>query len=97
MFDYTINYLDENNQLVNAKLTTSINNMNINSIVNISYNPTDEQIVKLTSENKKGSILGLILICTVISGGFWFWVWVTRKYEFAASVSGISTALDIFN
>ena len=95
--DYTINYIDENNQLVNTKLTTSVNNMNTNSIVNISYNPTDKQMVKLTSENKKGSILGLILICTIVSGGFWFWVWVTRKYEFAASASGISTALDIFN
>ena len=97
MCDYTLNYLDENNQLVNAKLTTNINNMNINSVVNISYDPSNKQMVRLTSENKKTSILGVILVCAIISGGFWLWVWVTRKYEFAASASGISTAFDIFN
>jgi hypothetical protein len=97
MCEYKLNYLDENNQLVYAKITTSINNMNINSLVNISYDPSNKQMVRLTSENQKTSILGVILVCAIISGGFWLWVWVTRKYEFAASASGISTVFDIFN
>jgi hypothetical protein len=93
---YTLSYFDENGQKIeNVTLTTSAD-MPLNSQMNISYNPANKTDIRLTSENTKGTGYMMIFIGILISGFAWGWVWITRKYEFAASASGISSAFNLF-
>lgn len=93
--EYTISYTDENNKSNIAKISSS-SVIEINSEVEISYVPSNPSEIRFTSENKESSGYTFIFLGMFLTMGVWFWVWVTNKYEFAASASGISSALDIF-
>ena len=93
---YTVSYSDENgNKIDNATFSTQ-SDMPLESQVLISYDPTNKTDIRLTKDNTTtigyGMIFGGILIVLFA----WGWVWITRKYEFAASASGFSSAFNLF-
>jgi hypothetical protein len=93
--EYVISYIDENNKPITAKISSSML-IELNTQVEISYIPSDPTKIRFTSENTESSGYFLIFLGIFLTIGVWFWVWVTKKYEFAASASGISSAVDIF-
>lgn len=92
---YTVTFVDEYNNTVTSTLQT-LTQVEQNTQVQISYNPNNKSDIRLSSENVKSNGYIMIVFGLIIALGAWFWVWVTRKYEFAASASGFSSAFDLF-
>ena len=63
--------------------------------VKIYYNPHDPSDAEV--EQFPYKILGSVALGfgVLIMLGAWFWVWVTRRYKFAAAATGIGEALHI--
>ena len=93
---YTVSYFDENGAKIDNVTFSSFSDFPLNSQVSISYNPSNKTEIRLTSENNKGTGFGMIFFGFLISAFAWGWVWITRKYEFAASASGFSSAFNFF-
>jgi hypothetical protein len=93
---YTLTYSDENGRKIENVTITSNSDMPLNSQVSVSYDPSNNSEVRLTSENKKSTGYGMIFFAFIILVLAWGWVWITRNYEFAASASGFSSAFNLF-
>ena len=93
---YTLKYIDIDGTLIENVILKSQLDMQINSTIMISYNPSNKTDIRLTSENTKTTGYVMIGIAIIILLFAWGWVWVTRKYEFAASASGFSSAVNMF-
>ena len=93
---YTLKYIDTDGILIENVILKSQLDMQINSTITISYNPSNKTDIRLTSENTKETGYVMIGIAIIILLFAWGWVWVTRKYEFAASASGFSSAFNMF-
>lgn len=93
---YTVRYIDTMGQ--NVENVSFVNNekIELNSNINISYDPNNKTDIILETENTKSSGYSLMAFALIILLFAWGWVWVTRKYEFAASTTGISSAFDLF-
>lgn len=93
---YTVTYNDElGNKIDNVTFSTQTD-MPIQSQVLISYNPTNKTNIRLTNDNTTSIGYGMIFVGCLIVLFAWGWVWITRKYEFAASASGFSSAFNLF-
>ena len=93
---YTVFYTDENGNKIENVTFSSQSDMSLQSQVLISYNPTNKTDIRLTKDNTKNIGYGMIFFGILISLFAWGWVWITRKYEFAASASGFSSAFNLF-
>lgn len=93
---YTVNYNDENGIKIENVTFSTQSDIELNSQVIISYNPSNKKEIRLTSDNTKVLGYGMIFIGFLIVLFAWGWVWITRKYEFAAATSGVSSAFNLF-
>lgn len=93
--EYTVNYTDGNVEINNVTFSTT-NDYILNSIIPISYDPNNKRDIIPSKDNKVSTGYGMIAFGILLILLAWAWVWVTRTYEFAASSSGIASALDFF-
>lgn len=84
--DYVLSFIDENGQTINASYSSRYE-YGINTKIDIVYDPFDKSTIRLKSENTKTFGYIMIVIGIIVPMLAWFQVWVTRKYEFAASAS----------
>lgn len=63
--------------------------------ITVYYNPSSPENGKLLSDNTH--ILGWALLVggILIPAGSWLWYWLTRRYQVAAAVGGVSAGLDL--
>ena len=93
---YTVTYTDENGSKIENVTFSTQADMPLQSQVLISYDPANKTDVRLTSDNTRSVGYGMIFFGFLIVLFAWGWVWITRKYEFAASASGFSSAFNLF-
>ena len=93
---YTVTYTDNNGQKIENVTFSTQTDMPLQSQIIISYSPSNKKEIRLTSDNTKGIGYGMIFVGFLIILFAWGWVWITRKYEFAASASGFSSAFNLF-
>jgi len=93
--NYTLSFVDNTGQTVNTTYS-SVYEFEINSKIDIVYDPSDKNTIRLKSDNTKTNGYMMIGVGIAIPLFAWFWVWVTRKYEFAASASGFSSVFNMF-
>ena len=93
--NYVLSFNDDNGQTINASYSSKYE-YEINSKIDIVYNPSDKSTIRLKSENTKTFGYTIIGIGIIVPMCAWFWVWVTRKYEFAASASAFSSVFNMF-
>ena len=92
---YTVTYSDENgNKIDNVTFSTQAD-MPLQSQVLISYDPSNKTDIRLSKDNTTTIGYGMIFVGFLIVLFAWGWVWITRKYEFAASASGFSSAFNL--
>lgn len=95
---YNVKYTDEKSQNVDTTFKSVTNiDTKIVSVIDIVYDMDNKKNVRLTEENTTGTGYLLMFGSVIVSAGYWFWVWVTRKYEFAASASGVSDVFNMFD
>jgi len=93
--NYIVSFVDDNGQTINAQYSSKYE-YEINSKIDIVYDPSDKNSIRLKSDNTKTFGYAMIGIGIIIPMFAWIWVWVTRKYEFAASASGFSSVFNMF-
>jgi len=87
-----LSFVNDKNEAINTRIQTT--EVIISPTIEILYNSSNE--ARLPKDNNKKNGIIMIFIAILILAFYWGWVYVAKKYEFAAAGSGFSSVYSFF-